>query len=308
MIYYFMLFLAAAGITLSTIIDKLYQKRIAGLNNVECALRKSIPGGILCAFLFFAAGKFRLEFSWFSFWMGMFLSFINVASTLVCFKAYEKGNISLFTMFRMQGGMLLPYVYGIIFADNNPSVCQIIGMFVMVISLFIPCINLRRRSPDERRTGRDSSVYTLLCIVIFILNGGISIVSYIQSNSVYAIDSTSFLAIYQLQTTVVFISVYAVWCLFHKDNLLKNPPARTKGQTLVLLIYICLIAVIGAGGYFLQLIGASHLPAVVIYPMVTGGTVVLTALSGLAFFKEKLSAKGYIGIVCTFIATVLFVF
>lgn len=308
MIYYFMLFSAAVCITLTTVIDKLYQKRVAGLNNVECALRKSVPGGIVCALLFFAAGKFRVEFSWFSFWMGVILSFINVASTLICFKAYEKGNISLFTMFRMQGGMLLPYIYGVIFADNRPSVCQIIGIIVMVASLVIPYLGTKS-GVGEAKTGKNPFVYTLLCIAVFVLNGGISIVSYIQSNSVHAIDSTSFLTIYQIQTTVVFILVYAIWCLFHKkDNLLKNPPARTKGQTLVLLLYICLFAVIGAVGYFLQLIGAAHLPAVVIYPMVTGGTVVLTALSGLAFFKEKLSVKGYIGIGCTFVATVLFVF
>lgn len=302
MIYYLMLIGAAVLIVLSVDLDKYYQKCVVGLNNVECAIRKSIPGSLLCALLFFAIGGFKLQFSWFSFLIGIGLAVLNLCSTLVCFKAYEKGNVSLFTMFRMQGGMLLPFIYGIIFANNKPTVFQIIGIVVMVISLLFPNISFKK---GERKT---SVLYTLLCVVIFLINGGISIVSYIQSNSPNGVDSFSFLTLYQLENLVLFLLVYAVWCFVKKDNLMRNPPKREKKQTLLLWGCIFIVAIMNAVGYLLQLIGAANLPAVAVYPIVTGGTVVLTAVSGLLFFKEKLDIKGYIGVVMTFIATVLFVF
>ena len=204
----------------------------------------------------------------------------------------------------MQGGMLLPFIYGIVFADNKPTPFQIAGIVIMVFALILPYLSAKK---DENKE-KNSSLYRILCVFIFIVNGAVSIVSYIQSNSPQAVDGNSFLTIYQLESVLLFAIVYAVWCAVKKDNLIKNPPVRTKSQTLRLWLCIIIVAVIGSVSYLLQLIGAANLPAVAVYPMVTGGTVFLTAVSGLVFFKEKLTVKGYVGIILTFIATILFVF
>lgn len=304
MIYYLLLFIGAVMIVLSVDIDKYYQKSVEGLNNIECAIRKTIPGSLVCALLFYAMNGFKLNVSAISVGLGAALAALNLLSTLACFKAYEVGNVSLFTMFRMQGGMLLPFIYGIVFADNNPTPFQIAGIVIMVFALILPYLSAKK---DENKE-KNSSLYRILCVFIFIVNGAVSIVSYIQSNSPQAVDGNSFLTIYQLESVLLFAIVYAVWCAVKKDNLIKNPPVRTKSQTLRLWLCIIIVAVIGSVSYLLQLIGAANLPAVAVYPMVTGGTVFLTAVSGLVFFKEKLTVKGYIGIILTFIATILFVF
>ena len=254
--------------------------------------------------LFYAMNGFKLNVSAISVGLGAALAALNLLSTLACFKAYEVGNVSLFTMFRMQGGMLLPFIYGIVFADNKPTPFQIAGIVIMVFALILPYLSAKK---DENKE-KNSSLYRILCVFIFIVNGAVSIVSYIQSNSPQAVDGNSFLTIYQLESVLLFAIVYAVWCAVKKDNLIKNPPVRTKSQTLRLWLCIIIVAVIGSVSYLLQLIGAANLPAVAVYPMVTGGTVFLTAVSGLVFFKEKLTVKGYVGIILTFIATILFVF
>lgn len=56
----------------------------------------------------------------------------------------------------------------------------------------------------------------------------------------------------------------------------------------------------------MQLIGASSLPASVMFPIVTGGTVILSSVAGSVVFREKLSSKQWAGIVLCFIGTVLF--
>ncbi|MBQ3814746.1 MAG: hypothetical protein II836_01720, partial [Clostridia bacterium] len=60
--------------------------------------------------------------------------------------------------------------------------------------------------------------------------------------------------------------------------------------------------------YTLQLLSASNLPASVLYPMVTGGSVVLSAVAGRIFFGEKPDRITLAGLALSFVATFLFLF
>lgn len=53
--------------------------------------------------------------------------------------------------------------------------------------------------------------------------------------------------------------------------------------------------------YMLQLIGAESLPASVLYPFITGGSIILTSFAGVAFLKRKThnsSMDGCYGVLC----------
>jgi multidrug transporter EmrE-like cation transporter len=65
-------------------------------------------------------------------------------------------------------------------------------------------------------------------------------------------------------------------------------------------------AAISGISYLLQLTGAKELPATVLYPMVTGGCIIFSALSGRIFFKEKLSTYQLVSIGLCFVGTLLF--
>jgi multidrug transporter EmrE-like cation transporter len=56
----------------------------------------------------------------------------------------------------------------------------------------------------------------------------------------------------------------------------------------------------------LQLFGAASLPATVLYPFVTGGSIVLSSLAGIIFFKDKLSKNVIASIILCFLGTILF--
>ena len=56
----------------------------------------------------------------------------------------------------------------------------------------------------------------------------------------------------------------------------------------------------------LQLLGEKTLPATVLYPFITGGSIVFSSLAGVIFFKEKLSAKLIISVMLCFAGTVMF--
>ena len=65
-------------------------------------------------------------------------------------------------------------------------------------------------------------------------------------------------------------------------------------------------AVASGASYLLQLIGAKTLPATVLYPIITGGSVIFTALAGFVAFHERPSKKQLAGIALCFVGTCLF--
>lgn len=58
--------------------------------------------------------------------------------------------------------------------------------------------------------------------------------------------------------------------------------------------------------YMLQLIGAESLPASVLYPFITGGSIILTSFAGVTFFKEKLIIRQWMAVTACFVGTLLF--
>ena len=65
-------------------------------------------------------------------------------------------------------------------------------------------------------------------------------------------------------------------------------------------------AVVGGVSYMLQLIGAQNLPATVLYPCVTGGSIIFSAFAGKIFFKEKITKAQWISIGLCFAGTCMF--
>jgi multidrug transporter EmrE-like cation transporter len=72
------------------------------------------------------------------------------------------------------------------------------------------------------------------------------------------------------------------------------------------ILIILLSTVISNASYFLQLEGAKGLPASVLYPMITGGSVVLSGIFALVFFGEKLSKREWISIALCLAGTCMF--
>ena len=57
----------------------------------------------------------------------------------------------------------------------------------------------------------------------------------------------------------------------------------------------------------LQLFGAEKLPAGVLYPFITGGSIAFSSVLGMIIFKEKLSPKQWMSVVCCLAGTVMFI-
>ena len=75
-----------------------------------------------------------------------------------------------------------------------------------------------------------------------------------------------------------------------------------KGNMTIYTVFL----MIGGVSYLFQLKGAINLPATVLYPFITGGSIIFTALAGRVFFGEKPKKRTLTGIALCFLGTVLF--
>lgn len=140
-----------------------------------------------------------------------------------------------------------------------------------------------------------------MCIAVFVLNGFVSIISKLHQieSDFETINAAEFVI---LSGIFKFILAGILYMSVKKTEKIKS----ANYSCLAILFTIAASAVAGGISYLLQLWGAASLPATVLYPFVTGGSIVFSALAGMAFFKEKLSKKQIGGIMFCFLGTIMF--
>ena len=135
---------------------------------------------------------------------------------------------------------------------------------------------------------------------LFLLNGGVSIISKLHQieQGFETVNSDCFVLFTSLIKCIALLPVFFV--------LKKKSPVAFKPDIKKILPVIVLASVFSGVSYMLQLIGATSLPATVVYPLITGGSIILSSVAGLLILKEKPSKQQITGILICFIGTCLF--
>ncbi len=295
------------------VFTKFYQARSGGSRRASF-LYPVLAGGISTLF-FLCLNGFHVEVSGFTLLMAAMLAFFTSVTVILGVVAVSYGRMAVYSLFLMLGGMLLPFFYGLIFLNEALSVCRGIGIVLLIVSLILPVLK-----GGEKQSGGNKKIFILLCLFIFVCNGGTSIVSKIHAIDPRATGTNDFLILAFAFVTVMSAIVYGVYYLVERkkqssaDSLSTGgdsaPAAQRTGKKtlLILLAFVAGYAISNGLGSMLQLICAESVPASALYPFTSGGTVVLSTIAGRVIFREKLSPLVLAGIALAFVATVLFVF
>ena len=256
---------------------------------MAAGLRFNLLTGLFTTIIFFGLCGFQVEFSLFSLLVAAGAALCGTTYNVISFRILKSGGMALYSMFLMMGGMLLPYIFGVIFLDEALTIWRILGLVIIAAAVVL----------SSRAKYRFGGKVYLWCILVFLLNGGVSILSKLhQIDTSHGPISTSAFVMYGGLFRCVFCSA-ALLCMGKK---VEKPASRP----LHILGIAAGAAAISGISYLLQLTGAATLPATVLYPMVTGGSIIFSALSGLVFFKEKLSRIQILSIALCFAGTLLF--
>jgi multidrug transporter EmrE-like cation transporter len=337
--------------------NKFVQKKLG--SGTVAALSYSAVRNLISALIMLTAYAFMFrgapKFTGFSVVMAVMLAALVCAYTMVGFKILDYGSVSVFTVFLMLGGMILPYLYGVIWLNEGTNPFRIVGIVLMVISLFFPLLGMKTEDGTGAvRSKKGRILFAVLCFLVFTMNGFVSIIS--KTHAVRMSDQlsvlVSFVMLCGLANGLLSLSAIGVIKLaghFRKGKKAREPEAPAEAETvpqteapamteetllpeaaeaakaaeetekrssehgfLALLRtafpLIALTAIFDGVSFFFQQLGAGSVPASVMYPIMTGGSIVLSSLFGYLIFKEKLSKIAVIGLAITFASTFLFLF
>ena len=311
--YYFFILIAVVLLSLQFATNKAYGLRRG--NSVRASLIFTTCGGFASSavslVIALISGE-RITVTAFSALVAALIAVMCCTYTFIGFKIMALGSLSVFTMFLMLGGMLLPYLFGVIRLNEEISVFRVIGVILLALSLVFPVI-------AREKSGKSSALFIVLCLAVFCLNGGISIASKLhQVTEAYdKCGTASFSFISNLFNGVIsgaaliFVTMLSSnkasavsASVPEKNEVISHEKAKNSAGAVALIILAN--ACCNGVSYMLQLVSAGKVPASVMYPMMTGGSVVLTAVAGRIFFREKPDKITLIGLILSFASTFLF--
>lgn len=292
------LYILIADVLLAAVFtsNKIYQKRVG--DGIKVGLAASVIMGCVSFLIFLALSGFKLQITTYSMILAVLMMLAVTSYTLLAYKILSGGKVAIYVMFLMSGGMVLPYIWGLFFGGEEFSVLRTIGLAVIMAAVVL--INFDKTKP--------SKMQIILCIFVFVLNGCSSIISKTHqdpttilaslgiSGSFEIVDTASFVALVNLAKIVICSVLYIVVAVATRKTEPQFLPYK-RGNVLIPVFAVSAAAVADGVSYYFQLLGAKNLDAGMLYPLISGGSIIVTAIAAFFAFREKPSRPALVGII-----------
>lgn len=256
--------------------DLYRKKRGSGL---KASMESACIGAVAGLIVLLVINKFKFEFTPYTLLMAFLAAINGILFTFCSFKALEYINLSLFSLFAMLGGMMLPFLQGIAFYGEGITLAKVICVLFIVVALIFTI-----DKSDKKKGG-------IFYLGVFVLNGISGVLSKFFTESTYPKTSVEGYSIWMAIITVVITG--AVWIIIslREKGKIKNEESEVLSKK-VILQSVWISAVYGVinkvANYFL-VVALVYLQSSIQYPLVTGGTMIVSTVLG--FFNDKKPTK-----------------
>ena len=252
-------------------------------SSFAAALLFTLFGNIAGLLVLLPVNGFRIEATPFTLLMAGLATLNTVLYSFCSLKALAHINLSLYSIFAMLGGMVLPFAVGIIFYDEPLTYGNVICLILIAAALALTI---------KRGDKKQGYVYY---VGVFILNGMSGVLSKAFLAAPYAKASE---ASYSIWMAILAIAACLLLLLpLYKQ--IKRPSAKAFGYTLG-------CGAINKFANYLLLLALAVLPASVQYPFVTGGTMIVSTLFAL-FLKQKPTKQEIAAIALSFLGILILI-
>ena len=193
-----------------------------------------------------------------------------------------RNGVVLSSVFSKMGGLLIPLLVSILIFGESPTVLQFIGFVLSVISIFV--LNYQK---DADGVG---GKFTLSLFALLVAEGCAGIMA-----KVFNETGNPVLASHFLFYTFVIAFLLCVIVIV----------AKHEGLGLSEFVYGLMIGVPNFLGARFVLRALETVPAVVVYPSRSVGTIVVITIVGTVLFKERLSRQQFVAMGVILVSLVL---
>ncbi|MBQ9784373.1 MAG: DMT family transporter [Clostridia bacterium] len=282
MLPYVLVLSATLLFALQFLFNQSYQKQMGG--TFSATLLFALHYSVAAALIMFAIGGFRMSFSWFSFGMAILGATFALSFSYFSIKAFSTVNLANYSAFSMLGGMLFPFLIGLIFYHEGMTV----GKAFACVCIFAALLCGMER---DKGLSKKSLFYYA---GVFVLNGMVGVVAKIHQSSAQAIQTEHFM----VTKFLIILCVCAILLLIREKKIRLLSPKP--------LLFATGFGVFTGLGNLFSFIALLSLPASVHSPIVTGGTMVFSFLVSL-IRREKCSWRSLLSVLLAVTAGVLII-
>ena len=261
------------GLSLQQITKKTYNKKTTGKGVFCFSAFSSLVAAIFFVFQIKLPFKFDLALIPYALLFGLGYGACTVCSVFAIFS----GSLSLTSLITSYS-LIIPTVYGMIFLKEKIGPFLIVGVVLLLISLFL--INY------VKGDNKISLKWLFYVTVAFLANGVCSTVQKVQQVDFFGKYKAEFMVVSLL--IVVLALVITAFFTEKKEIALSIK----KGY---LPIAICGIAN-GVVNLFVMML-STRMSASVMFPLVSAGSIILTYFISRIWYKEKLNTMQNIGFI-----------
>ncbi len=277
--------LTVCTLSLQHICKKAYSKKLDGKAVIIFSAFSSLVAALFFIFQINFPFQMDIKVLPYSFLFGLGYGSAVLFSVL----AISCGSLAL-TALISSYSLIIPTLYGLIFKGDEISAFLIIGLLFLMISLFL--INFVNEKDNSIKV---SLKWIIFVAISFFGNGLCSTVQNVQIADFGGEYKNEFMTVALL---FVVIALLIVSFFTERDSIL---PAVKNGS---IPIIICGLA--NGACNLLVMILSARLPASVMYPLASGGGIILTYCISRFWYKEKLSLMQNIGFVLGVASVVFF--
>ena len=272
--YYGIIMIAVLMFSMQFLFNQRFQKEYgSGLKALLVFVLGYNIGGLLVLLII---NGFRVEFTPFTLLLSFLWSVNGLVLSYCSFKAFEKVNLSVYSLFSQLGGMMLPFFAGVLLFDEKLTLGSVVCFILVLISLLFTV-----------KRGHGGS-YLIYYAGIFVLNGMAGVLSKWFQAAPWEKTSSAGYSILSAATAAMLAGIAL---LFVKGDRIK---LSVRGATNMFGY-----GVLNKIGNYLLLIALVHLPASVQYPMVTGGVMICSTV--ICFFtRQKPGKREIISLILSF--------
>ena len=289
---YILLAVSLFAVTAGNILRKFYSAKTQ--NTLINAFVFSAIGSIVCAIVLAVWGGISAP-SAFTVWFAAIFGAVTVIYNIIILAAYEAGPMSYTTVI-VSFSTIATALSGFLFFDESISPTQIIGIVLMLASFSLAV----DKSAGEKKA---SLRWLALCFVAFLCCGAVGIMQKVHQSSAFKDELNEFLFI---AFAISFIlSVITIAVLRARSASSSSAISCERGKLIAILLITAINGITVAVNNKLNLFLSGAMESAIFFPVMNGGTLMLTTLGALLIFKERLSKRQWIGIAIGMVSVIL---
>ena len=213
---------------------------------------------------------------------------LTVIFQLTYTKALSIGNLSL-TVMLVNFSMLFPVLLSAQIFEEPISLLRGIGVLLTVIS-FLFGVNIQSKDKVNKK-------WLIFAVASMLANGGIGIVQKFFGESSFCGEKSAFVSWAYIFAGLIAFTIFGI--LSSKHN--KAERITNKSFYKYAIIIGCILSCF----QLLNTYAIATIDGTFLFPTYAGGSIILSALLGLLWFRERLSFKQTISLIIGIVAIIL---